>query len=128
MDTCSIIWDALAPEKLSSTAKKMIKKANEEDGMIFCEISLWEIAMLIHKKRLDPSISFQKFVHLILSSNHYHLTGITPKIAELSTTLPNTINTDPANRIIAATTITQGAKLLTADNNLRKSKMINTVW
>ena len=52
LDTHVIIWDALKPNLLSKKAKQLINQANDEDGIIFCEISLWEIAMLIKKNRI----------------------------------------------------------------------------
>ena len=52
VDTHVIIWDALKPGLLSKKAKEAIAQANEEDGIIFCEISLWEIAMLVQKGRI----------------------------------------------------------------------------
>jgi len=48
LDTCSIIWDALSPKDLSRKAKLAINK-HEEKGLIFCDISSWEISMLIKK-------------------------------------------------------------------------------
>lgn len=50
LDTHIIVWDALNPVKLSEKAKEAIYRANEEDGIIFCDISLWEIAMLKKKE------------------------------------------------------------------------------
>lgn len=52
VDTHIIIWEALEPGKLSKKAKKEFDIANESEGIIFCDISLWEISMLIAKKRL----------------------------------------------------------------------------
>ena len=51
MDTCSIIWDALSPKELSRRAKTAINK-HEQKGLIFCDISAWEIAILIQKGKL----------------------------------------------------------------------------
>ncbi len=42
--------------------------------------------------------------------------------------LPAEINNDPADRLIAATAITTGAPLVTADGNLRKAQSIQTIW
>lgn len=42
LDTHVIIWDALNPQLLTQKAKKAIAQANNNDGIIFCEISLWE--------------------------------------------------------------------------------------
>jgi len=127
-DTHVIIWDALKPGLLSKKAKKTIVQANEEDGIIFCEISLWEIAMLVQKGRISIEVPYQDFIKLVLSSNKYLFQGITPEVAELSTQLPEDINKDPADRIIAATSIVMKKPLVTADNNLIQADSITTIW
>jgi PIN domain nuclease of toxin-antitoxin system len=128
VDTHIIIWNALEPERLSDKAEKAISAANSSDGIIFCEISLWEISMLIHKGRLSMDIKYIEFAELILQSNQYVLRGITPQIAWLSGELFSDNNKDPADRIIAATSIIENADLVTADKVLRQSKTVTTIW
>ena len=128
VDTHIIIWNALKPEMLSGKAEKAISADNNSDGIIFCEISLWEIAMLMHKERLSIDIEYTEFIQLILESNKYVFRGITPEIAWLSTGLFSDNNKDPADRIIAATSIIENANLVTADNELRQSKKVATIW
>jgi len=127
-DTQVIIWDALKPELLSPRAKKAIREANRLDGIIFCEISLWEIAMLMKKRRLSVDVNYQEFIRLVSDSNNYIFKGISPQIAELSTHLFSTTNKDPADRIISATSIIEKANLVTSDKILRRSKKIHTIW
>jgi len=128
VDTHIIIWNALKPERLSKKAEKAISAANNSDGIIFCEISLWEIAMLMNKGRLIIDIEYIQFIKLILESNKYVLRGISPEIAWLSTGLFSDNNKDPADRIIAATSIIENANLITADKELRQSKEVATIW
>ena len=128
VDTHIIIWNALKPEMLSQKAEEAISAANNSDGIIFCEISLWEIAMLMHKGRLNIDVEYLEFIKLILESNEYVFLGITPEIAKLSTDLFSENNKDPADRIIAATSIIENAKLITADKKLRQSKKVATIW
>ena len=128
VDTHIIIWNALKPERLSDKAGKAIAAANSSDGIIFCGISLWEISMLIHKGRLSMDIGYIEFTELILQSNQYILRGITPQIAWLSGELFSDNNKDPADRIIAATSIIENAGLVTADKALRQSKAVKTIW
>ena len=128
VDTHIIIWNALRPEMLSGKAEKAISAANNSDGIIFCEISLWEIAMLMHKGRLSIDIEYIQFIQLILESNKYLFRGITPEIAWLSTDLFSDNNKDPADRIIAATSIIENAKLVTADKEIRQSEKVATIW
>ena len=128
LDTHVILWDALQPELLSEKAKEAIEKANQTDGLFFCSISLWEIAMLIRKKRIEVSVPYMEFVDLLLSSNRYVFQDIIPEIAYLSATLPDTINSDPADRIICASSLVTKTPLVTADENLRKSELLRTIW
>ncbi len=128
VDTHVIIWDALQPEKISRKARAEIKAANESDGIIFCDISLWEIAILIHKKRIRIETDYLTFTQLIKTSNKYIFQNITPEIANLSVELSSTITSDPANRIIVATALVKNVSLVTADRSLRNSKHIQTIW
>jgi len=127
-DTHIIIWNALKPEMLSRKAEKAISAANKSDGIIFCDISLWEIAMLMHKGRLSIDVEYLEFIKLILESNNFVYRGITPEIARLSANLFSDNNKDPADRIIAATSIIENAKLVTADKKLRQSGKVTTIW
>ncbi len=128
VDTHIIIWDALKPNQLSKKAKKAINDANKGDGILFCEISLWEISMLVSRSKLTIETSYQEFIKYVTISNNYHFQGITPEIAEKSTSLPDEVNKDPADRIIAATSIIKKFPLITADKNLIKAKNIETIW
>jgi PIN domain nuclease of toxin-antitoxin system len=128
VDTHVLIWDALRPELLSDNAKKAFSQANENDGILLCEISLWEIAMLVKKGRITLGTSYQEFIRLVLLSKNYQLQGITPEIAELSTQLSEDINSDPADRIIAATSLVMGYPLITADTNLNRADSLTTIW
>lgn len=128
LDTCTIIWNALSPKKIPQKARRSINNAEINDGIIFCEISLWEIAVLMKKQRLRIDTNYEDFINLILSSNKYILKGISPKIAHLSVNLSESISQDPADRIIAATSILNNASLITPDDNLRKSNIVKTLW
>ena len=127
LDTCIIIWDALDRKQLSTKAKKALARFAPNE-IILCDISLWEIALLIQRNRLMLSTTASHFLTLYVQSRGYHLQAITPAIAELSVMLDKTINNDPADRLIVATAINLHAPLITADSNLRQSKILETIW
>ena len=126
LDTCTIIWDALETSKLSPLATKAIKHASNE--LIICDISFWEISMLIKRKRLEVDETASGFISLLLQSRNFHIQEITPEIAELSVNLGPEINNDPADRLIAATSILMNAPVITADQNLREATLLETIW
>ena len=128
MDTCAIIWDALEPDKLSKNALNAINKADDSNALIISDISIWEISMLIKKNRIEVDTTAANFINLFLQSRSVSVQSISPEIAELSVNFGADINNDPADRIIAATSIILNTQLVTADQNLIDSQMINTVW
>lgn len=128
LDTHVIIWDALAPERLSEPARTAIAEANQSDGLIICDISVWEIAMLLQKGRVQVQTDPLTFINLVLQANKVRVQPITPPIATLATQFPAQINQDPADRLIAATALAEHATLITADRNLQAAAQISTLW
>ena len=126
LDTCAIIWDALDASKLTAKAEKAIEQNAGE--LIICDISIWEIAMLIKRKRLVIDLDTSAFINLLLQSRNFRIQEITPEIAELSVNFSSEVNNDPADRLIAATSILRSAPIVTADRNLRKATVIETIW
>ena len=128
MDTCAIVWDALEPEKLTQKAITAINNADKQNALIISDISIWEISMLIKKHRIEVETTPAKFINLFLQSRNISVQSISPEIAELSVNFSSVINNDPADRIIAATSIIHNSRLVTADQNLLASEMLDTVW
>ena len=126
LDTCTLIWDAIDPNKLTPKAKKALK--HSENELIICDISIWEISMLIKKNRLIIDDSASGFINLLLQTRNFHIQQITPEIAELSVNFGPEINTDPADRLIAATSILKNIPIITADQNLRNATILDTIW
>ena len=128
LDTHVIIWDALTPQQVSEPARAAIAQANQSEGMIICDISLWEIAMLLQKGRLRVDADPLSFINLLLQANRTRVQAITPHIATLASQFPAEINSDPADRLIAATTLAENGTLVTADRNLQSATQLPTLW
>ncbi|KKL98972.1 hypothetical protein LCGC14_1819080 [marine sediment metagenome] len=124
LDTCSLVWLSLSPDRLSKNADKAIKN----NSLVMSDISLWEIAMLTKSGRLIIDTSYSEYIELLLSSFSIQVDPITPEIARMSVEFDDSVNRDPADRIIAATSLIENAPLVTADKNLIKAKVINTIW
>ena len=128
LDTCAVIWIANR-EALREPAASALEDAPAHGGGVFVSpITAWEIAMLVARKRLEIEETFSSFINLYLQSRTITVQPISSEIAELSVSFGREINNDPADRIIAATTILTGAKLVTADDNLINSAIVPTVW
>ncbi len=128
LDTCALIFDALTPKKLTSVAKKAIANAEKKEQLFCCDISLWEIAMLVHKKRLDPGTDTQTFLRLLLQARCIQVLPITLEIAAVSTTDSFCNHFDPADRLIAATALYHNASLVTCDKQLQDIPELSIIW
>jgi len=128
LDTCAMVFDSLAPGRLSKKASVAISQADTNGVLACCDISLWEIAMLIAKGRLDPGTDAQKFIRLVLMARHIKVLPITAEIASKSAHPQFCPHGDPADRIIAASTIINKAKLVTSDQKLATVAGLHIVW
>lgn len=128
LDTCAIIWDALDQSRLTARAVNAIDKADQHGALIMSDISAWEIAMLVKKGRLEIDTNAANFMTLYLQSRNISVIHISPEIAELSTSFGTDISNDPADRLIAATSIIHNAQLVTADEKLLQSDIVDTLW
>jgi PIN domain nuclease of toxin-antitoxin system len=81
-------------------------------------ISVWEIAQLEARRRLELSQDVRSWVGRALAFPGVRLKGLTPAIAIESTRLPGAAHRDPADRMLVATARLTGAALVTCDARL----------
>ena len=127
LDTHVLIYDALSPARLSARARKAIDHGYAERELACCDISLWEIAMLIARGRLDPAMDARQFLDDVIAARDIRVLPITAEIAVLSQS-DLFSHGDPADRLIAATALLQRAVLITSDATLRKLKGVTIIW
>lgn len=82
-------------------------------------IVLWELAKLVQLGRLDMDLDDREVVQTL---NRIHRWPIDLAVARASTRLDFT--SDPADEIIAATSIVHNVPLLTRDRFVRQSKIV----
>jgi PIN domain nuclease of toxin-antitoxin system len=116
IDTHSLVWLMSGHSRLGGRSRRLLDAALADDTLAVSAISFWEVAMLVIRGRLDlgTSASAWRTEVLSLGVNEVAMNG---EIAVSSTALTG-LHSDPADRIIAATAILQGAALMTADERL----------
>lgn len=122
LDTHILVWLLIAPDKLPPKARKAILAARKVGPLAVSAISLWEIAWLAQNKRIEIDVSVESFVRKCAS--YVQVLAITPEIAVRSVQFPDSYPKDPQDRIIGATAIVEGIRLLTHDTQIKKSRQI----
>jgi len=119
IDTHYWIWLLAEQERLTSSSVTLIQDASDHRDLLVSAISVWEVALLESKARIQLHKSCRQWVDEALATPGLTLTPLSPPIAIESTRLPGEFHGDPADRIIVATARSLGARLLTSDKNIR---------
>lgn len=126
LDTRALIWLASTPEKLSASASEAIRAARTAGGIAISAITLWELAWLATNGRLSITGTVDSFVQEITLRTVVR--PITVEIAVLATRFPSSYPSDPCDRLIGATALSEGMALITKDRNIRNYRQIKTIW
>ena len=115
LDTHIWLWAATEPHKLTSEVHRLLN--SPETDRFLSPISLWELSVLVQKKRFAIKEDFAVWVQRSISDLNLKETFLSWKVAyEMRYILPN--HKDPADRFLAATAVAYDLTLVTADQKM----------
>ncbi len=126
LDTHIVIWLAESPELLSSVATEAIKVERRDGVLAISDMSLLELARLIFSRRLEVRTPLSMFLQRIEQS--FKVLPVTSAIAEQAMLFSSDYPRDLVDRVIGATAVTHGCRLITKDRGIRQSKEVDCVW
>ncbi len=126
LDTHVVVWAVAESKRLSKAASSAILKGMTEGGLAIADITLWELGMLLSRGSIQAYGTVEASVRLLTEG--LVIKPITPEIASISAQFPDGFPKDPADRLIAATARSEGLALVTHDEKLRTSPLLQTVW
>ena len=126
LDTHVLVWAAAEPKRLSQAAAAAIDQFRKTDGVAIAAITLWEIATLLVRGRIQAYGTIEASVRLLIEG--VVVRPLTPEIAALASQFPPEYPRDPADRLIGATARSEGIALVTRDEQLRQSPLLQTIW
>lgn len=119
LDTHIFLWYVLQDKKLTRLTESIaIEKAIQNSCAYISLISIWEIAMLVQKKRLKINSDPRTWVMTAIKKSKILVSDLTINALIGSTELMDLRSKDPADRIILATALENNMKLVTKDKHI----------
>jgi PIN domain nuclease of toxin-antitoxin system len=123
LDTHALLFWRVAPQKLGRAARRACERA-ETVGV--SAVSFWEVGSLVARGRLKIRIPIADWMRETLQGPRIEGLPVTPEIAVLATSLA--MQGDPADRIIVATALHEHRRLVTRDESIVESGIVETIW
>lgn len=122
LDTHVVHWWSAEPKRVSTPARKALEEADE---LVVAAISWYELAWLARHERITVTVPIRSWLQGLAAQ--LRTIGVTPAIADTAVALPSSFPGDPADRLIYATAIEHGLKLVTKDRAIRDHDRLGSV-
>lgn len=126
VDSHVLHWWSAEPERLSTAAVAALEDAEE---LAVAAITWYELGWLAVRGRISVSLPVGTWLGQLAES--VRTAALTPAIAATAVGLPHTFPGDPADRLIYATAVEHGWRLVTKDDRMRRhrgSPYAPTIW
>ncbi len=127
LDTHAWIWWLTGDVRLGQHALRRLDQLPPDSRPVLCDISLWEIALLVQRRRLELPVAFDAWLETAAAPQTVRILPVTAQIAGELTRLPESFHTDPADRLIVSTSRVHGLRVLTRDQRIAESGLVR-LW
>jgi len=128
LDTHVLVWMVSDSSRLSRSATRELRKAEQNGELAIASITLWELALLYQGGRLRTSGSIESSIRMILEKSRVQVIEISPEIAALTAAFPDSYPKDPADRLIGTTARAHGFTVITQDERILSSPLVRSIW
>jgi PIN domain nuclease of toxin-antitoxin system len=128
LDTHVLLWWASDAGRLTVRAKRALERALRRGPVVASAISIFEITTAVRRGRLQLALPVEEWLFHLLRLPELRIEPVSAEIARDAAQLAEPMPGDPADRLIAATALVLKAKLVSADERLRKSPQIAALW
>jgi PIN domain nuclease of toxin-antitoxin system len=124
LDTHAWIWWIQADPRLDRKSIAALDALPLDDRPAICDISLWEVAMLVSLGRLALDEPLESWLDAAADPRTVRVLPVTPAIAAEVARLPDGFQRDPADRLIVATCRSLGLSLITRDRAITSARLV----
>lgn len=122
LDTHIVVWWLIEDRRLPKEYARLLDRAERSGKAVgLSAISLWEIAKLVERGRLELTQSIDESLADLESNASLEILPLTARIAVESTRLGARFHSDPTDQLIVATARCHGLVLMTVDQRIIES-------
>ena len=124
LDTHIWVWWICGDPRLTARERESLDNLPPSDRPVLAEISLWEVAMLVERGRLELDMDLERWLAVASASATVELARVTPSVAAEVARLPERLQRDPADRLIVATARVRKLSVLTRDRKISGARVV----
>lgn len=123
LDTHAVVWwtTGIAPLGKRATSELGRTKTIGIPAIVF-----WEVALLVRRQRLVLTIPVGEWARQVAAIPRVRVVPLDLEIAVLADSLQ--MHSDPADRFIVASALTNSARLVTKDALIGAAGVVETLW
>ena len=121
LDTHAWVWWILEDRRLDRAGAERLDALGVDERPYLADISLWEVAMLVEKHRLELPVPLPEWLEHASHPRSVRVVPISAAIAAEAHAVR--VLRDPADRLIVASSRVLGVPLFTYDRRIMQSKL-----
>jgi PIN domain nuclease of toxin-antitoxin system len=124
LDTHAWIWWISGDSRLTLREREALDNLLPSERPVLAEISLWEVAMLVERDRLELDMDLERWLAVASAPATVELARLTPAVAAEVARMPEKFHRDPADRLIVATARVMKLRVLTRDKKISAARVV----
>lgn len=124
LDTDVWVWWISGDSRLTQREREALDNLGSSERPVLAEISLWEVAMLVERGRLELDMDLERWLAVASGPATVELARVTPAVAAEVARLPSSFHCDPADRLIIATARVKKVNVLTRDRMISGARLV----
>ena len=125
VDTHALVWQLNGDMRIGKRARAQLERALTREELCVSAVTFWDISLLVSRDRLRLDMTITHFRWRVLEMGIRELVvggDVALQAAALAPVL-----VDPVDCFVAATALTHGATVMTADTRLLESRVVDVL-
>jgi PIN domain nuclease of toxin-antitoxin system len=123
VDTHALLWWVSDRERLGRRAARALREASQVGVPAICG---FEIAMLVVRGRISLDRSPLEWIEQAFDLPRVEVLPLSPRVSVRASQIVGLV--DPADRLVVASALVQGAPLVTKDVPIHDLGIVETIW